>query len=223
MTTPTLWIASYPRSGNTLVRTILFHCFGLRSGSVYPDDLGGRPELERATGHVEHEANGPPALADQPFRPIKTHLAPADDAPAIYIVRNGLDATKSLFEFYGGTRSYRRIIGGRRSWFRRVVMGKRDRPSWSSSLATWKPRERPNTLMLRYEDLTADTAASIEQIGSFLNLVPSATTIPPRADLASADGRWIRPEGAQGRPLEREDLELFWRVNGEAMREYGYE
>ena len=34
-----IWIASYPRSGNTFLRTILWHCFGLKSASIYPQDL----------------------------------------------------------------------------------------------------------------------------------------------------------------------------------------
>jgi len=32
-----IWLASYPRSGNTLLRVILKHCFGLSSQSVYHD------------------------------------------------------------------------------------------------------------------------------------------------------------------------------------------
>jgi len=36
-----IWLASYPRSGNTYLRTMLWHCFGLRSASIYPNDLGG--------------------------------------------------------------------------------------------------------------------------------------------------------------------------------------
>jgi len=34
----TVWLASYPRSGNTYLRAILWTCFGLRSASVYADD-----------------------------------------------------------------------------------------------------------------------------------------------------------------------------------------
>ncbi len=222
MTVPTLWIASYPRSGNTLVRIILFQCFGLRSGSIYPNDLDGRPAIERATGHVEHDADGWPAFADQPFRPIKTHGPPADQAAAIYIVRNGLDATRSLHAFYSGARPYRRIIGGKRPWYRRLLGNNRSRPTWADNLSAWQPRERPNTLFLRYEDVAGDTAAAVEQIGVFLKLAPLSTVIPARDDLAGADGRWIRPEGAQGVPLAGADLERFWRLNGTAMREYGY-
>ena len=48
-----IWLASYPRSGNTLLRTVLWHCFGLRSASLYPEDLGGNKELKRYIGHID--------------------------------------------------------------------------------------------------------------------------------------------------------------------------
>lgn len=49
-----IWLASYPRSGNTYLRTVLWHCFELRSASIYPNDLGGNAGLEEYTGHIEH-------------------------------------------------------------------------------------------------------------------------------------------------------------------------
>ena len=37
-----LFVSSYPRSGNTFLRTVLYQCFNLKSGSVYGNDLGGK-------------------------------------------------------------------------------------------------------------------------------------------------------------------------------------
>ena len=48
-----IWLTSYPRSGNTLVRTILYQCFNLKTGSVYSNDLGGNINLENYVGHIE--------------------------------------------------------------------------------------------------------------------------------------------------------------------------
>ena len=48
---PVTWLASYPRSGNTLLRTILKHCFGLSSQSVYPDEEFSEPGVAEAVGH----------------------------------------------------------------------------------------------------------------------------------------------------------------------------
>ena len=33
--TETVWLASYPRSGNTMLRTILWHGFAMKSGAIY--------------------------------------------------------------------------------------------------------------------------------------------------------------------------------------------
>ena len=53
-----IWLASWPRSGNTFLRTILWNCFAMKSGSVYPNDLGGDRNLTRVIGHVEHDEIG---------------------------------------------------------------------------------------------------------------------------------------------------------------------
>ena len=37
-----LFLSSYPRSGNTFLRTVLYQCFNLKSRSVYGKDLGGK-------------------------------------------------------------------------------------------------------------------------------------------------------------------------------------
>ena len=45
-----IWIASYPRSGNTLVRTILHRSFGVESHSLY--DQIENEAMVPVTGHV---------------------------------------------------------------------------------------------------------------------------------------------------------------------------
>jgi hypothetical protein len=60
-----IFLASYPRSGNTYLRTILNHCFDLKSASIYPNDLGGNATLEKFVGHIEHIQNG--KIPTEPF------------------------------------------------------------------------------------------------------------------------------------------------------------
>ncbi len=43
-----VWLASYPRSGNTLLRTVLSECFGLRSTADEPEPI----EAAHATGMI---------------------------------------------------------------------------------------------------------------------------------------------------------------------------
>ena len=60
-----VWVASYPRSGNTMLRTVLWHCLGLRTASVYPNDLGGNKDLEDYVGHIERNAQNAQTILSQ--------------------------------------------------------------------------------------------------------------------------------------------------------------
>ncbi len=44
-----VWLASFPKSGNTLLRLILFHCFGQRTWSIYGQE-GWCSEAEQIIG-----------------------------------------------------------------------------------------------------------------------------------------------------------------------------
>ncbi len=49
-----IWLASYPRSGNTMLRILLNHCFGLKSYSIHdndPNDIGKIPDVADIVGH----------------------------------------------------------------------------------------------------------------------------------------------------------------------------
>ncbi|MCK5765239.1 MAG: sulfotransferase domain-containing protein, partial [Bacteroidales bacterium] len=79
-----IWIASFPRSGNTFVRNILHDVYGL-SSSEY---------------HMEEDHPLEADYADHPF--VKTHLLPTQLDPAdpgikaVYIVRDGRDVMVSM-------------------------------------------------------------------------------------------------------------------------------
>src|ERR1700690_3698791 len=48
-----VWLASYPRSGNTMLRAMLRQAFGLKSYSMYddPTDIGMNPAVGKQVGH----------------------------------------------------------------------------------------------------------------------------------------------------------------------------
>lgn len=97
------------------MRTVLFHCFGLRSGSVYADDFEGNRQLESYVGHVERQADDRFAFAPDAIPLIKAHgLLPfSDHSPSIYVVRDGRDACHGLWHFFGKRIPLRDIITGR--------------------------------------------------------------------------------------------------------------
>ena len=202
-----VWLASWPRSGNTYLRTILWQCFGLRSGSIYPNEFSGNKQLEDYVGHVENKNS---LFVEGNIPLIKTHEAPANDSPAIYIVRDGKAATLSLCQYYPET-PLEIVIGGRHRF-----------GTWSNHLQLWQPWQRPDTLLLRYEDLVDDLPGSLEKISSFLGVRILNRVVPSRDDIAGTDGRIVKkasvpkpvlPESLSGRLLE---------LNGEMLKKMGY-
>jgi hypothetical protein len=79
-----IWLASFPRSGNTFFRNVMFELYGLESYDYYP--LRGVKVRKDYTS----------------FPIVKTHLLPwqiqpqDSNIPAIYLVRDGRDAIVSM-------------------------------------------------------------------------------------------------------------------------------
>jgi hypothetical protein len=174
---PVTWLASYPRSGNTLLRQILKHCFGLLSQSLYQDEDFANPGVRDAVGHedVGHNARQFVALARRAGRSlyVKTHeLPPADHHPAIYVVRDGRSAVVSHTH-------YLRDVLGRDISLADVIAGKAGL-SWSHHVRAWAMPARANTLVVRYEDLAAgrrDTLSSATPC-NVVSICPSTGCMP---------------------------------------------
>jgi len=207
-----VWLASFPRSGNTLIRTILWNCFGLRSGSIYPNDLGNNTQLEKFVGHIEHEHGKIVCPENQAVLPIKTHELDRDSSPAIYIVRDGRDAITSLWDFYGQQISLQKLIEGNHQF-----------GTWQNHLASWRYPDRPNTLFLKYETLTSNFEETLNSISTFLKHDIASHQLPNREVIAGVDGRWVRQNASpNNRALQGDLLELFNAVNAKALAQTGY-
>ena len=206
-----IWLASYPRSGNTFLRSILYNCFGLPTTSIYgPADLGRNVALERFVGHF-NLADPPSALApDMPLL-VKTHARPKDTAPAIYVVRDGFAVAVSLWEF-----------NKRPMPFPEFVMRGGAFGNWSDHLRAWQPWARPDTLLLRYEDMVEDLPAVLARLSGFLDRPMLSPDMPSRSAVAAVDGRWVR-EWSDWRPkVSPMGVRLFRAVNGDMLSRLGY-
>ena len=206
-----VWLASYPRSGNTYLRTILWHCFGLRSASIYCNDLGRNRELEAYVGHIERDADGKLSFPIGSIPLVKTHHPPHDENPAIYVVRDGRAASVSLWKFYSGKLPLTEIIEGRHAF-----------GTWSNHLQAWKPYERQNTLLLKYEDMCADLPGALKEISEFLEKDILEVEIPARGTVAGVDGRWVTTESDWKSEISGDLLERFNELNKEMLRKMGY-
>src|SRR5215475_2275599 len=97
-----VWLASYPRSGNTLLRQVLKCCFDRESYEDLGPVAGGAPspwketdvpgEVRALWGHRESNEDRATFYerctrsAEVVF--VKTHDVPLDEQKAIYIVRD---------------------------------------------------------------------------------------------------------------------------------------
>jgi Sulfotransferase domain len=209
----TVWLASYPRSGNTYLRSILWTCFGLQTGSVYRNDLRGDLAVSQQAGHFEGAAHGKFSADFLRLPLVKTHEWPVDDRKAIYIVRNGRDCCRSLREFLRAE--------GRDVDLDAVIAG-RYFGSWSDHFLAWDPEARPNTLFLRFKQLTEDFEGTLDQLAGFLEMRP-LQSVPPKLVAARDLGpHWLSPGSLPRNAMTRTQEALFDRLHGEVMARLGY-
>lgn len=196
---PLVWLASYPKSGNTWMRVLLAHYQGdgeealdlttperggISSHRPHFDELLGIPSSDLTDDEVEvlrpDVFRALAAEADDPVL-VKVHDAhqatpagaplfpPEVTRAAVYLVRDPRDVAVSA-AFHAGhgdlDRSIRRLgspehgIGGAPRRQLRQRLG-----SWSDHVRSWTGAVLPvPVVVVRYEDLVADTAGQLERV-----------------------------------------------------------
>ena len=229
-----LYVASYPRSGNTLVRSILWNCFGLRSVSRYeePDTLLSSREIANMVGaHPPLDGRaGFRAMVDQQgIVPHKVHdiSAATDDMAAIYVIRDGREVMCSYLDY-----EQRRVKDGIVT-MEEVIRGQVAFGGWSDHIRVWNPFDRPKTLFLRYEELISDGRhgllpthfeTCVKRIGAFIGIKPLKKSIPPFEAYKSALPGFFRSgtNTTWRELLTGRMLNLFYELHGDMMAALGY-
>jgi hypothetical protein len=219
-----VWLASYPRSGNTLLRIILNQSFGIKSHSLYDDtdDIGSMEGVAKAVGHISHNQDPKKfyrkALRSKKRFFVKTHDTPPDDSPAIYVVRDGRAVSVSYAR-------YNESISRTRKTLTDVVVGNVLFGPWGEHYKNWDPKTRPNTMLLKYEDLVQDPDACIRRIAGFLDL-----EVRNAADTDFARFQKMYPtffrQGTRsgwGADVSNDEKAIFWTLNRELMTRLGYD
>lgn len=206
-----VWVASWPRSGNTMFRSLLHRTYGLPSYS-----LAGRRETDvfgatvsDIVGHVPVDWS--PELADRlrgddGLHLVKTHEPPTDGGPAIYVVRDGRAAAVSYHR-------YLRQVEGLDVTIEAVVDGRVYAGGWSEHVRAWDPLRRPDTVVARFEDLCRDPGPTLAAVARLLGLAPRPPvvtglgTLRPLAPAFFGAGDDAANIGALGRELEARFLE----------------
>ena len=218
---PVTWLASYPRSGNTLLRIVLKRCFGLSSQSVYDDAEFSGTALREVVGH-EPVGDDPARFLNQAQQErrrlyVKTHeLPPADRHPVIYVVRDGRAAVVSYIHFL-------REILKRDVTARDVICGTVG-VSWSRHVRAWTLPPRPGTLVVRYEDLAIGDAGTLKKISAFIG-APQRQAFDISFDRLHALAPDFFRSGSNRKNIAEmndEEEQLFEKMHGVTLRALGY-
>lgn len=228
-----IWLASFPRSGNTFLRIALEKLYGLQSLSLYEDDPAS---LSRRASHVHSSLQALHASQDLHF--IKTHELPDDGSPAILLVRDGRDAMVSFTHFiqdYGVVRwslmdrldaHRRQLLNGTPPFdqlLRKVIL--REHFDWSAHYLAWRTRPA-GCAVVHFESLVREPADAVRQsLGSLGIELPSrGERLPDFDQLHAQDPKFFRAgTSGQWRTEMSPELEdLFWREHGDAMLDAGY-
>lgn len=220
-----IWLASYPRSGNTLTRILMWRHFGLKSLSLYGDgesaDIGAH--LAPVVGFEPHGPLGQQSLAAMAAAPetfvVKTHEPPPPgcDWPAIYVVRDGRSAISSYWH-------YRNRPGQPGPSLEEVVAGLVQFGSWSEHVAAWLDAPAVRRLVLRYEDLARPSWATLKAIGDFLGRHPADAPRPDFAALQALAPDFFRvgDDARNAAELEARCPALFNALHGAVQARLGY-
>jgi hypothetical protein len=217
-----VWIASYPRSGNTFLRIILQNVFQLPSYSIYQveGDRHDDPSADALEKAHHLPRNWRDVLTDNPEAPpipIKTHDLPCSDAAAIYIARDGRAAIHSYYH-------YHKKFAFEQPSLTEVIAGACQFGSWSEHYWAWRPKTRPGTLLLLYDDLVGRPQEIISQLAQFLQLTPGDTKLPAFEQLQQRLPAFFR-RGQNTDYLQEwspGQMALFNELHGSAMEDLGF-
>lgn len=223
-------VATYAKSGTTWTQQIVTQL--VHDGDPSVSAAGLSPWLDL---RIPAEAETFAGLAAQPHRRvIKTHL-PADlmtfrpGNRVIYIARDGRDVAWSLHNHYANLlpavfdmlnatpadpsapaeRGAADPVAFFRDWLARD--GYPVWSFWDSVRSWWAVRDRPDVLLLHYNDLKADLPFQILRIADFLGIEVRPESFPQIVEHCSFD--WMKAHAGQVAPLGG----AIWEGGGETF------
>jgi hypothetical protein len=232
-----IWLASYPRSGNTFLRVVLHRVYNVPTYSVYNDD---DPVAQRVgpalVGYREKPSDRSLMTDGRTVHFVKTHKRRKSDGhPAIYLVRDGRDAIVSQARLRASSFPESEQNN---SLFERLLREEIARPyfddqpssgTWGGNVLSWLDNGDAPLAILRYEDLVVDPHEAVRRAVAALvpDLIPNMDSrIPSFGDLHAIDGEFFR-RGQVGShrdemPESLRDLFYAQPENAAAMQLLGY-
>src|SRR6266853_5982843 len=176
------FLVSYPKSGNTWTRFLIAHL-------VYPEK---HPDFSNINELIpDPEALSKRHLAGMPRpRVLKSHQYFDPRYPRIiYVVRDPRDVALSQYHFHRKRRLIEDTYPIGRFVTRFVAGETSEYGSWAENVSGWLATRygRPGFLLLRYEDMIADTSVELAKVAAFLNIVADSSRITHAVEQSSAN------------------------------------
>ena len=225
-----VWLASFPRSGNTFLRILLHRLYGVRSSVVYDVDGVAKRLGEAFVGYEERPAAYAEMRASDAVHFVKTHrqrdLDVAEGDRAICLVRDGRDSLVSWARMMSEDDPSQFGARLREMIERDTAIGT---GSWGNNVLSWLQPSASQRMVLRYDDLIAEPVREVT--GAMAALVPEVQPLagaeaPDFVALRETDALFFRRGvvGSHRDELPTDLHELFWSRpgNAEAMALLGF-
>lgn len=178
------FIVSYPRSGNTWTRFLI-------ASLLFPNQIISFANIEQLIPDTEALSSRDLKRIPSP-RIIKSHQYFDHRYPKVlYIVRDPRDVLPSYYDF---SRKFRHIPDGYPldRFVHGIITGtfhSTEYGTWAENVGTWLVARngRPDFLLLRYEDLIADTQNELAKAARFFGVTASPEKLTRAIDNSSAD------------------------------------
>ena len=233
------WLASYPRSGNTMLRMTLYQQFGIPSCTAGKAKMfSKRPEMAEMVGHIDRPAPIPQMAAAEEMYFVKTHFLPSDESPAIYLIRNGCDASVSYahhivdFSPEEVKLGLTDILNARirqtpfHRALRRVIVGRITFGGWARHVMAWTNRSA-TTCIIRYEDLIKDPVSVTLEAARSTGWPVQIEKGKPLPTFDELHAKWpdffrAGKVGNGKEEMPRQLYDLFWKEQGHVMQKLGW-
>lgn len=220
-----IWLASFPRSGNTFFRNVLYEVYGISSSSYHQD-----PKLDFDEDYPN-------------FPVVKTHLRPSQlppqykDCKSVYLIRDGRDSMVSI------AHHRKDIVDPGSDYYNNLLLATLALDDsyfggWSKNVTEWVEKA---DIVISFKDLIADPITELEKLRAIMDLPPPDLSKLPTfkdlkygtpkygadnsknkiVDLAQKNFRKGKVSGYLSEmPLDIQDL--FQNLHGEVLSQHNY-
>jgi len=229
-----VWLASYPRSGNTFFRVLMKHLYGIKTYSIYNDSLFSEIGASEMIGHEDLPASIEELSRSSRLYLIKTHGLPTDDSPVIYLVRDGRDSIVSYARYmmsFGEKKehwnSFMRAFYFKRE-LKKLVRSDEGYGRWSDHVMAWTALGKIKQIsILKFEELIVSPAESVQACLNELSLglKPIQSGSPSFIELHEKWPDFFRKgkTGTWKSEMPSDIHEMFWKYHHVGMKHSGYQ